>query len=84
MLLNDLHRKVSQVELGLLKEGVDEGEPDFDHDLSKDETSDDGLWEEESGSEADEQKRNKRSWGMGWRTRAPKMCRCQCCSEFFG
>ena len=35
LLLDDLHRKVSQVELGLLKEGVNEGEPDFDLDLSR-------------------------------------------------
>jgi hypothetical protein len=32
LLLNDLQRKVSQVELGLLKEGVDNGEPDLDLD----------------------------------------------------
>jgi hypothetical protein len=36
LLLNDLQRKVSQVELGLLKEGVDDGEPNFDFDMSTD------------------------------------------------
>jgi hypothetical protein len=52
-----LQRKASQVELGLLKEGVDDGEPNFDLDMSiDDETSDDDApWVEESsdGGEAE-------------------------------
>ena len=35
--------------MGLLKEGVDEGEPEFDLDLKRDdEASDDGSWVEEN------------------------------------
>ena len=36
MLLDDLHRKFNQVGLGLLKEGIDEGEPEFDLGLEAD------------------------------------------------
>ena len=39
LLLNDLHGKANQAELGLLKEGVDEGQPEFDLGLSRDEGS---------------------------------------------
>ena len=50
LLLNDMHRKVSQVELGLLQEGVDDGELNFDLDFSRGEASDDDApWAEESG-----------------------------------
>ena len=51
LLLNDLHKKVSQVELSLLKEGVDEGELDFDFDLDfsrDDDARDDAPWVEEA------------------------------------
>ena len=61
LLLNDLH-KVNQVEFGLFEKGVDEAEPDFDLDFSKDDTSnddDDGPWveddEEEDGQEEEQQ-----------------------------
>ena len=58
LLLNHLHKKVSQVKLGLLKEGVDGGELDFNLNFSRDVASDDdGPWVEESsnGGGAEEQ-----------------------------
>jgi hypothetical protein len=57
MVLNQLHKKVSQIEIGRLEDGIDDGEPDFDFALCADDGSDDDdgdddvLWlEDEEGS----------------------------------
>ena len=55
-----LHKKVSQIEIGRLEDGIDDGEPDFDFDFCADDGSDDddddgdddALWlEDEEGSD---------------------------------
>jgi len=57
MVLNQLHKKVSQIEIGRLEDGIDDGEPDFDFafcadDGSDDDGDDDALWlEDEQGSD---------------------------------
>jgi len=62
MVLNQLHKKVSQIEIGRLEDGIDDGEPDFDVALCADDGSDDdddgddgdddALWlEDEEGSD---------------------------------
>ena len=56
MVLNQLHKKVNQIEIGRLEDGIDDGEPDFDFafcadDGSDDDGDDDALWlEDEEGS----------------------------------
>jgi len=61
--LNQLHKKVSQIEIGRLEDGIDDGEPDFDFAFCADDGSDDdgndgddgdddALWlEDEEGSD---------------------------------
>ena len=57
MVLNQLHKKVSQIEIGRLEDGIDDGEPDFNFALcaddgSDDDGDDDALWlEDEEGSD---------------------------------
>ena len=57
MVLNQLHKKVSQIEIGRLEDGIDDGEPEFDFafcadDGSDDDGDDDALWfEDEEGSD---------------------------------
>jgi hypothetical protein len=60
MVLNQLHKKVSQIEIGRLEDGIDDGEPDFDFAFCADDGSDDdgddgdddALWlEDEEGSD---------------------------------
>ena len=60
MVLNQLHKKVSQIEIGRLEDGIDDGEPDSDFAFCADDGSDDDgddgdddvLWlEDEEGSD---------------------------------
>jgi len=60
MVLNQLHKKVSRIEIGRLEDGIDDGEPDFDFAFCADDGSDDdgddgdddALWlEDEEGSD---------------------------------
>jgi hypothetical protein len=60
MVLNQLHKKVSQIEIGRLEDGIDDGEPEFDFAFCADDGSDDdgddgdddALWlEDEEGSD---------------------------------
>ena len=41
MVLNQLHKKVSQIEIGRLEDGIDDGEPEFDFAFCTDDGSDD-------------------------------------------
>jgi len=63
MVLNRLHNKVSDIEIGRLDDGIDEGVPDFDFDFNEDDDSDcgddvddDALWleDDEEGDEEEE------------------------------
>ena len=57
MVLNQLQKKVSQIEIGRLEDCIDDGEPEFDFafcadDGSDDDGDDDALWlEDEEGSD---------------------------------
>ena len=58
MVLNQLHKKVCQIEIGRLEDGIDDGEPEFDFAFCADDGSDDddgdddALWlEDEEGSD---------------------------------
>jgi len=51
MVLNQLHKKVSQIEIGRLEDGIDDGEPEFDFAFCAD-GDDDAQWlEDEEGSD---------------------------------
>jgi hypothetical protein len=41
MVLNQQHKKVSQIEIGRLEDGIDDGEPEFDFAFCADDGSDD-------------------------------------------
>jgi len=59
MVLNRLHKKVSDIEVGRLEDGIDEGEPNFDFDFNEnddisdggdgDHVEDDALWLDDDG-----------------------------------
>ena len=64
MVLNQLYKKVSQIEIGRLEDGIDDGEPEFDFAFCADDGSDDdgddgdddGLWlEDEEGSDEEDE-----------------------------
>jgi hypothetical protein len=63
MVLNKLHKRVSEIEVGRLQDGVDEGDPDFDFAFNDDasDVSDDDIpngdvpWLEDAEGSEDEE-----------------------------